>query len=311
MALTKKEKTKQDRQKACEILKSIKDNIEKLVDMISTQNPDYVGFEIEEILRVNEAKCMNGGIESLEVNMLDEWHHCNRALNAWGKFNKSYEISPVFNFRLPGFVAINSEHEKVAELVGIINTEKKVLHDLVKSGRKHNIARSEFIHSVNSSLITEQVYREISLISDEVKTVWFNWATRNTPKIFTIEEFEKHIKTKRKKVPIEYSDTQWNLKMAHLEKECSSGKYVSIHRFKRRQAFPVIELNFVDKKIKRQQRTATTPYILNGQINGAPSFTALKPYSKADMFKSESITLPENKVWIDEELKIIGILYYV
>ena len=144
-----------------------------------------------------------------------------------------------------------------------------------------------------------------------MKTIWFNWATRNTPKVFTIDEFDKHIKTKRKKVPIEYSDTQWNLKMAHLEKECSSGKYVSIHRFKRRQAFPVIELNYVDKKIKRQQRTATTPYILNGQTNGAPSFTQLKSYSKADMFKSESITLPENKVWIDEELKIIGILYYV
>jgi hypothetical protein len=243
--------------------------------------------------------------------MLDEWHHCNRALNAWGKFHKEYEISPIFNFRLPGCVTIKSDHEKVAELVRIINTDKLALHSLVKEGRDHNIARSEFIHSIDASIITEQLYREISLISDEVKTVWFNWATRNTPKIFTITEFEKHIKTKRKKVPVEYSDTQWSLKMAHLEKECSSGKYVSIHRFKRRQAFPVIELNFVAKGIKRHQRTASTPYILNGQINGMPSFTQLKSYSKADTFKSESITLPDNKVWIDEDLKIIGILYYV
>ena len=311
MAVTAKEKTKQDRDMARQLITSIKENIHKLIDIISAQNPDYVGFEIEEILRVNEAKCMNGGIESLEVNMLDEWHHCNRALNAWGKFHKEYEISPIFNFRLPGCVTIKSDHEKVAELVRIINTDKLALHSLVKEGRDHNIARSEFIHSIDASIITEQLYREISLISDEVKTVWFNWATRNTPKIFTITEFEKHIKTKRKKVPVEYSDTQWSLKMAHLEKECSSGKYVSIHRFKRRQAFPVIELNFVAKGIKRHQRTASTPYILNGQINGMPSFTQLKSYSKADTFKSESITLPDNKVWIDEDLKIIGILYYV
>lgn len=308
MALTAKDKTKHEREIARQLLDGIRANIEQLIDIISAQNPEFVGFEIEEILRVDEAKSMNGGIESLNVTRLDEWHYCNRVLNSWGQFNKDYEISPIFNFRLPGFVVIKEDNKNVAALVTRINSDKKSLHALVMDGRKHYIARSEFIHSIDASLISEQVYREISLIPDEVKTVWFNWATRPTPKIFTIEEFEKHIISKRKKVPIEYSETQWHLKMEHLEKICRSGKYKSIHRFKRRQAFPVIELNFAVKGMKRHQRTATTPYILNGQVNGAPSFTALKTYSKADMFKHETITLPDNKEWIDEDLKLIGIL---
>lgn len=308
MALTAKGKNKSEREVARLLINGIKSDIKSLVDMISLQSPDYVAFEIEEILRIDEAKSMNGGIEYLNVTQLNEWHDCNHALNAWSKFHKEYEISPVFNFRLPGFVVIKEDNAEIAALVTRINTDKKILHALVKEGRTHYNIRSEFIHSIDSSIITEQLYRKITLINDDVKTVWFNWASRHTPKIFTIEEFEKYIISKRKKVPLGYSDAQWNLKMCNLEKKCSHGKYKAIHRFKRRQAFPVIELNFIEKGIKRHQRTATTPYILNGQTSGAPSFTALKPYTKSDIFKHERIVLPDNKEWIDEDLKLIGIL---
>lgn len=311
MALNMNDKNKKDSQKARLLIATIKDNIKLLINIISVQNPDYVGFEIEEILRVNEAKSINGGIESLNVTTLTEWHHCNRALNAWGKFHKDYSISPIFNFRLPGFVVIQSDHEKVAQLVNNINADKEELQQLVIKGRKHSVTRSEFIHHIDKSLITEQFYRKIPLMREDIKKVWFNWVSRPTPKIFSIEEFKEHIERKAKREPpFGYSNAQWNLKMVHLQKECDSGKYKSIHRFKRRQACPVIELEMVNNKgeLERYQRTAAVPYIFNGQTNGTPTFTLLGCYSKEDMVKHETTKLSANKVWIDEDLKLIGVL---
>jgi len=203
---------------------------------------------------------------------------------------------------------IKENNEVISALVIKINEQKRLLQTLVQKGRTHHIVRSEFIHKIEPAIITEQLYRKITIVNQEVKSVWFNWAARNTPKTFTIDQFSQYINRKRKKVPLNYSDAQWNDKMNNLEKKCHNGRFKAIHRFKRRQAFPIIELSFVDKTFKRQQRTATTPYILNGQVNGSPSFSILKSYSREDMVKQETILLPDNKEWIDEDLKLIGVL---
>lgn len=278
-----------------------------LIDMISKQNPYFVGYEIERITKNDEKNCIDVGVKHLSVNPLTQWTELQSVLNAWQDFYAPLTSSTMFVNRLPGFVIVNEEKKTIFELVTYINALKDDLANTVRHNRdKHQ--RHEFIHQAFSGVMTEQLYRKIQIKTDHVNNVWFNWVSRPVPQMYSLDDAVVYVEKKKNIPPIELSATEWRARLDITISKITSGRYKKIQKLKQFRLLPTIEFNLIKGgERKRNKHNATIPFILMGQEdNTVPKFTPLLDFNAGDKEQKKPF-IESNKEMLDEFLRLVGV----
>jgi hypothetical protein len=278
-----------------------------LIDMVSKQNPYFVGYEIERIAKSEEKNCIDAGVKHLSVNPLAQWTELQSVLNAWKDFYAPLTSSTMFVNRLPGFVIVNEEKEAVLALVTYINVLKDDLANTVRHNRdKHQ--RHEFIHRAFSGVMTEQLYRKIQIKTDHVNNVWFNWVSRPVPKMYSLDDAVIYVEKKKSVPQIEFCPTEWKARLDITINKITSGRYKKIQKLKQFRLLPTIEFNLIKEgEKKRNKHNATIPFILMGQAeNAVPKFTPLLDFNAGDKEQKKPF-IESNKEMLDEFLQLVGV----
>ncbi|NQY88688.1 MAG: hypothetical protein HRT51_13260 [Colwellia sp.] len=308
-----KEKTKQlpdnegDLLTVTQLMPDIVAQTTLLIDMISKQNPYFVGYNIERISKEKEKNCIVEGIKHLSVRPLTHWSELHSVLNAWKDFYAPLTGSTMFVHRLPGFVIVNEDKETVLALVTSINTLKDDLANTIRHNRdKHQ--RHEFIHRAFSGVMTEQLYRKIQIKTDHVNNVWFNWVSRPVPQMYSLDDAVLYVEKKKSVPPIEFSATEWQARLNITISKITSGRYKKIQKLKQFRLLPTIEFNLIkDGEKKRNKHNATIPFILMGQENNAvPKFTPLSDFNVGDKDQKKPF-IKSNKEMLDQFLQLVGV----
>ena len=278
-----------------------------LINIISKQNPYFVGYKVERIAKSEEKHCTVAGVKHLSVNSLTQWTELQTVLNAWQDFYAPLTSSTMFVHRLPGFVIVNEDKETVLALVTYINVLKDDLANTVRHNRdKHQ--RHEFIHRAFSGVMTEQLYRKIQIKTDHVNNIWFNWVSRPVPQMYSLDDAVVYVEKKKSVPPIEFSATEWQARLNITISKITSGRYKKIQKLKQFRLLPTIEFNLLKGgEKKRNKHNATIPFILMGQENNVvPTFTPLLDFNVGDKEQKKPF-IESNKEMLDEFLRLVGV----
>jgi len=287
----------------------LQNDIQQLIDIISSSQPSFVGFNIQRITKADEKKCMLSGIDELSVSPLKEWNQLHTVLKSWSSFYSNISMSTQYVDRLPGIVVINDSSEEILGLIRKINKLKDDIANIVRKNR-NPYQRHEFIHHVFPGIMTEQVYRHIHLISVPVTNAWFNWTSRPVPKSMTIEQCITFLKAQSDKPKYLYIEEEWKAMINSTIESIRVSNFSSIQRYKAFKVFPTIELQYIDEDgiKKRIKKNATTPFILCMQPTTAlPKYTNLNNYSATEHSRSKTPKLSKNKVMINKVLGLVGV----
>ena len=278
-----------------------------LIDTITKQDPFFIGYAVERISKEKEKDCIVDGVRHLSVTALNQWTQLQGVLSSWKDYYAPMTGSTVFVHRLPGFVVVNDEKDEVLALVHSINEIKDKIAETVRTNRD-NHQRHEFIHTVFSGVMTEQLYRKIQVKESHVTNVWFNWVSRPVPKTFSLKEAEDFIEKKKSTPPIDFSPDDWVHQLNKTIENVKSGRFQTIQKLKQFRHLPTIEFNLLKDGGKvRNKHNATTPFILLGQDKGAaPTFTTLEDYNGENSTK-RVVVKSTNKEMIDEFLGLAGV----
>ncbi len=278
-----------------------------LIDICVKQNPAFIGFKIEQVSKDDEESYIHKGITSLKVDTLDKSHSLHVVLAAWGSYYKADGFSTKYVERLPGLVVINEQQDHVLELVTEINHKKNIVANIVQTGRDQ-YQRHQFIHDAFEFIMTEQVYRKITIFEDNITNAWFNWTSRPVPKTLSIEEAKSILEKQKNKPKNMLSPTEWTKIVNQCINNISSSQFQSIQQLREFRVLPTVELQSVDiyGQKKRTKRNATTPIILLNQSNNSlPKFSLLNDYIATEQKQRNRFS--NNKVLLSNYFNLVGV----
>lgn len=281
----------------------------ELIEVVSEQKPNFVGFDIEPVLKRNEVEYMDGQIKRLSVTTRVDWHELVGTLNSWKTFYKQDNESTLFTSRFPGFVVVSDKKEQVRSLVTQINNHKADIAQAIRHNRNER-QRHEYIHQLFPGIITDLLYRQIHVIEDNVTNSWFNWTSRNVPYTMKPSEAKAWLQRIVDKPRLNHEPEQWKARINALIADVDSRIYPKFQRYKSYKCLPTIETKQTDHRgqSKRVKRNATTPIILLGQ-NGdtLPVYSSLGNYDASNHKHNGINGIAKNKDILDNELKLIGV----
>ena len=288
-------------------MKDLKALNAELIELCAQQKPAFIGFEIEKIKTEMEKNVLRNGINSLDVNVLQEWTKMHRVLDSWGSYYKAADYSTKFVDRTPGVVVITENISHIKSLINNINKLKDELAFIVREGRDQ-YERHEFIHKAFNGIMTEQVYRHIHYFDKEVTNIWFNWASRPVPKSYKIKDALKMLDKKMSRPKYLISTKEWESMIERIKIEVKSGGFDSIQQMKEFRVLPTIEMQYFEGigVKKRKKSNATTPILLFGQKeNTLPKYSTLNPFINKNPDKQ--MRIGANKTLINPYLKLVGV----
>jgi DNA replication terminus site-binding protein len=281
-----------------------------LLQLISDTEPKFVAFNIQTISKKDEASVITDGIQSLEVKSLEKRYHLSQILGFWSKYYKEDGVSTQFVERMPGLVVVSSKKQEIRYLTEQINSLKIKISKVVRNGRDH-IQRHKFIHDAFPRIMTDQLYRKIHVIDNNVQRVWFNWTSRPIPRLLSNEQAVILLKKHEYNPSGLMTSEEWRLMIKAQIEDIRCELYSRIYVKKDFRLLPVLTYKEEEGKgiFKRKTKNGCTPMLLLAQdSNSLPLFTHLESYHKPTMSEHIPLVKLTDKVYINAYLKLIGIV---
>lgn len=287
----------------------LEQEVNTLIALIAKQNPAFLGFEIERITKEAEKEALLNGITSIKVKPLNQWQHLYAVLGSWKTFTKDIETySSKFVDRMPGIIVALENTEQIIQIVSNINNLKDELAFIVRK-RRNTQQRHEFIHQQQAWVMTDQLYRHIHLMLDEVTNVWFNWTSRPVPKRMSLQEATDYLSRKKNKPKFLFSNEEWQAIINNAINDVNSGLFSHVQRYKAYRVFPTVEFQINENGQKKTiKKNATIPIILLGQKeNCLPRYSLLGDYCNEAHKGSMGPKLGPNKTMICSLFGLVGV----
>lgn len=165
------------------------------------------------------------------------------ALQAYRKLYADRGISKKAAFRLPGYIQVYGQRDKIAARVNQLNEHKEQFKSTVQQlkGAKQ---KHDLIHKLFPGLITKQLYRRLHAVESDISTLSFIWAQRHVTYKTTKKEIEQKLLKQLHHPPSNCSKDDWT---AFLNREIDDIKRLPEHtklRIKRpAKVNPVVNLD--------------------------------------------------------------------
>ena len=276
-----------------------------LTNLMATITEQIIGFNIEQITKLDEANVIKTGIQSLQVT---EATHAS-LLNYHKQYYRDITLSTRFVDRKPGLVVIDSQKDKIRVLVNTINYLKDEIINVVNNDRDQ-LERHDFIHRLFPRIMTVQLRRHIHIIEDNVTNAWFNWTRRPIPETLSVEESILFLEQEKDKPRSLISANEWKAMIEASIDNIRTNNYKSVQRLKRLKLLPIMSYQYKeDGEYKRKTKNANTPILLLGQQNNElPKISSLKNHFKPEDYKvTRKLRNSKQKNLINGHFKLVGI----
>ena len=185
------------------------------------------------------------------------------AIQSYGKIYAEENISRKAVYRLPGYVQVNGDREKINAIINQLNEHKLLFKDEVQK-IKSSKSKHDLIHGLFPGLITKQLYRKLYTIEENISSIGFCWANRFVTYKTTKEDVIACINKQKKHVPVKSNPDEWidflNREITDIQRLPGSVEL----RFKRPAKVSVVAN--IDRK-KAAQISAHLPVIV---VQGSP-----------------------------------------
>lgn len=312
------------------LVKRYQSLIRELTSVLKSVSKQSIGFEIEEILAVEEEIAQEQGVDKLLVTSLDT-DVVSIHSNVCNSLSTIYKTDPAYSTRFvsrfPGLILVENEHDTIRKLVAEINSLKHEMGLAVRyvdetpiGDKAHDknlrtrdkYQRHQFVHKVLPGVMTEQLYRNIHIIEEEVTNCWFNWTQRQVPKNYFQDDVHAFLNFLKERPQENFTFEQWDMKIEGIRERLSEFHYLQKKRVLRHM--PICTYQYKDEqgKLVRNTKNATTPFLLLNQKSKAlPTYSDLKNWDSSERNKKQRVERSNpnySKTLLLNEPKLYGVI---
>ena len=161
-------------------------------------------FEIPAVSREDEHKKVN----TIPVNKVCGESAFYKGLRSYNKIYMEGDVSRKSVYRLPGYIQVDGDKNKITHLINSIN-EHKLLFKKEVQRIKGSKNKFELVHDEFPGLITKQFYRKLYVIEEQISSIGFCWTNKFITYKTTKEKVKKTIEYQKKMVPSHSNKSEW------------------------------------------------------------------------------------------------------
>lgn len=286
----------------------LENSIDELKNIIrSADIVQAISFELP-LIDPNTKELPSFEKRTIKVTKVDDRHLAIAIANkAYSQFTFNSDMSKRFASRCPGIIQLGKSYTKtVSELINIINGYKNeikmiVTHEEDKIPRFTRNERFNLLRDAIPGVITLQLYRNIICIEDQLSSISFTWANKQSVTKISFKELKALLEVSKNNTPVNTLDKNWS---DFIEKEVKLITDSKATNFKIRRpipANPMVNLRLNDSS--KKMRHAHLPIIVFG--DDLIKVSSLKNYEPKVGHFREKIEIEK---YLIDRLKIIPIL---